>query len=63
MAHAAEEYRAVDVAVGAQIKAELHAHGCTSYPAVCDLCHGAGKHADGEKCDNCGGAGSYELAV
>lgn len=48
MVHAAEDYRAVDVAVGAQIKGELHAQGITSYPAVCDLCHGAG---------------SYELAI
>lgn len=62
MAYEAHEYRAVDVAVGKQIKAELKAQGIESYPAVCQCCDGTGQTPLGE-CDNCDGKGSYELAV
>lgn len=62
MAYEAHEYRAVDVAVGKQIKAELIAKGFESYPAFCRCCYGTGKTLLGE-CENCGGKGSYELAV
>ena len=62
MAHAAEDYRQVDLAAGSEIKAELLAQGVTSYPAICVECNGTGKVAN-QKCSNCDGEGSYELAV
>jgi DnaJ-class molecular chaperone len=62
MTYDAHESRAVDLAVGKQVRAELLAQGVVSYPAVCQCCHGTGKTLLG-KCDNCGGKGSYELAI
>ena len=62
MVHPAQDYRAVDMAAGKEIKAELHAQGVKSYPAVCRECNGTGKTLIGQ-CENCDGKGSYELAV
>ena len=63
MAHEAEAYRDLDLAVGAAVKRDLQAAGVGSYPALCDGCHGAGKHFTGQACEHCGGRGEYELAV
>ena len=57
-----DKHRQIDLATGAEVKRELHAEGITSYPAVCDQCHGSGK-CGGDTCGNCNGRGSYELAV
>jgi DnaJ-class molecular chaperone len=57
-----DKYRAIDQAVGNQIKREMRCAGVNNYPAVCDSCHGTGKCA-GQHCDNCNGQGSYELAI
>lgn len=57
-----DKYRAIDQAVGNQIKSEMRAAGVTSYPAVCDGCDGTGKCA-GQVCSNCKGQGTYEMAV
>jgi DnaJ-class molecular chaperone len=62
MAHDTLKYRAVDVAVGKQIKAELHAQGIKSYPAICQCCYGTGTTGT-TQCENCDGIGSYELAI
>lgn len=62
MAYDAHEYRAMDLAVGKQIKSELHATGSESYPAVCQCCQGTGQiHL--VPCEHCDGKGSYELAI
>ena len=62
MAHAAHEYRQLDLAVGQQVKDELHAQGIRSYPVVCTQCHGQ-RVLSGEACPDCAGAGSYEVAT
>jgi len=62
MAHAAHEYRQVDLAVGQQIIDQLLAERVTSYPMVCAQCCGQ-RILGGEDCPDCAGNGSYEVAV
>lgn len=62
MAHNAHEYRQVDLAAGQQIKDEMRAEGITSYPSVCTGCHGA-RVVGVRPCQDCDGAGAYEVVV